>query len=305
MKKPIEARRHYTLVQRLRLMPLIDRLKKHRNSMVSRLYESRPAENFAEFEQALGDTAEASLVFTIAFNLPWAIELMARSVRVHMPEWRLVVVDNSSKPECRTEIAAICARHGVPYLSLPKNIEWSPNRSHGTALNWVWRNVIAPRRPRHFGFIDHDCFPFRRTDEFERISRQPVDGLRLAPRFVDNAWFLWAGCMFFNSRLIGDVDLDFNHLQALRLDTAGANWERLYRHLDPATLTFLPQQVVALPVPGRGGDTVEVVEIGGTLLHVIGASYRTGGDYAGRVAAVTAAVEASLPAAAGAGEPSA
>lgn len=293
MPKPTEAHRIYGLSERLTLAPQIHRLKRLRNDVVSRLYTRRPAENLDAVIAELGDVRAESLLFVVAFNLPWAIDLMIRSTRRHMPDWRLVVVDNSNRPEARAEIAAICATAGVPCLRLPRNPEWSPNRSHGLALNWTWRNLIRPLRPKHFGFLDHDCFPIRRSRQRERLETRPFDGLKIAPERVVGAWYLWAGYMFFNAGRIGDRELDFNHDQPLRLDTAGRNWTKLYREFDGPGLDLLAETHVALPVPDGNGE-VDVLCIDGTMVHVGGASYRGEGEVRAPREAVCAVVEASL-----------
>lgn len=295
MTSPIRVRRFYTTKERLLLRPLLDRLKLPRNEWVSRRYEKRPAEGFDAFLADLGDVRDQSLLFTVAFNLPWAVDLMIRSTRRHMPEWRLVVIDNSNKPERRTEIAAICRAAGVPLLSLPKNPEWSPNRSHALALNWVWRNVIRPLRPRHFGFVDHDCFPVAPSRQLARIRERAFDGLKRVPPRVEGLWFLWAGYMFFNTARIGDRDLDFNHDQALHLDTAGRNWTRLYREIDPDGRDLLEWHMATLPALDHDG-TVEVASIDATMVHIGGASYLTGGTVERHTADVRALVERSLEA---------
>ncbi len=293
MSLPIEARRHYTFQEHLKLQPLLNALKRRRNDFVSRRFSATPAEGFEAFMGELGDVSQHNLLFTVAFNLPWTIDTMIRTTRHHMPEWRLVVIDNSNKPEMRAEIRAICAGYGVPYLGLPTNPEWSPNRSHGISLDWIWRNIVKPKAPPFFGFIDHDCFPVEPPHELERISGQAVDGLKITPRRVEGAWYLWAGYMFFNSALIAGYELDFNHDQALRLDTAGRNWTTLYRHLDPARLSLLTSEAIEI-LPTVGKESWKATRIGGKLIHVGGASYRRTGQANDYVATVRALIEKAL-----------
>ena len=293
MPGPSEARRIYGLGERLRLAPQIHRLKRLRNDVVSRLYTRRPAENLDEVLAALGDVRDRSLLFVVAFNLPWAIDLMIRATRRHMPEWRLVIVDNSNDPDAAEAIAATCRAAGVPRLRLPRNPEWSPNRSHALALNWTWANLIRPLRPKHFGFLDHDCFPIRASRQLARIAERPFDGLKIAPERVVGAWYLWAGYMFFNTARIGDRDLDFNHDQGLRLDTAGRNWTKLYRDFDGPELDLLAEAQATLPLPD-GSGSVDVLCIDGTMIHVGGASYRGEGEVRAPREAVCAVVEDSL-----------
>lgn len=293
MHLPHRARRLYTLKERLQLKPATDQLKLARNALISGWYTRQIPEGFGEELRGLGDLHDKPVLFTIAFNLPWAIDLLIRSTRVHMPEWNLVVLDNSNKPEMRVEIRAICERLGVPYVALPKNPERSPNRSHGIALNWAWRNIIRPKQPKYFGLLDHDCFPFAPTPACSRIARQAVDGLRIKPRFVEGAWYIWAGYCFFNTSMIGRRDLDFNHDQGMRLDTAGRNWSKLYRHLDVSGHDFIVSHKLMLPACEGTGE-FGYTQIGDTLLHIGGGSYRTGEENERRNRTAREFIEASL-----------
>lgn len=287
------ARRHYRFDEWIRLRPVLDVLRIPRNKIVDRAYSRRGSPDLDIVRAALSTGSDLNILVTIAFNVPWVIDLLVRSVRRHMPEWTLVVVDNSNDAEMRREIRAVCDASATPYLGLPPNPEWSPNRSHGIALNWIWRNLIRPTSPRRFGFIDHDCFPVGPTDVMATLARQPVAGPVICPQRVDNAWFVWAGCMFFDNRAVGDRSLDFNHDQRLRLDTGGRVWHTLYRDLDRSELTFMDRRMVSIP---RRADEapIEVDCIGGTLYHVNGVSYRTRPDHAARLEAIIGYVEASL-----------
>lgn len=287
------ARRHYRLDEWFRLRPVLDILRVPRNQIIDRAYSRRKSPDLEAVRAALPTGEGVNILVTIAFNVPWVIDLLVRSVRRHMPEWTLVVVDNSNDDAKRQEIRALCERVGTPYLGLPPNPEWSPNRSHGIALNWVWRNLLRPAAPDRFGFIDHDCFPVGPNDVMATLDRQPFAGPMISPHRVDNAWFVWAGCMFFDSHAIGNRPLDFNHDQRLRLDTGGRVWHSLYRDLDRSSLTFLDRRMVTIPTE-EGAPPVQVDCIGGTLFHVNGVSYRIRPDQASRLEAIIAHVEASL-----------
>src|SRR5690606_1375709 len=91
----------------------------------------------------------------------------------------------------------ICEARSVPYFGLPSNPEWSPNRSHGISMNWIYHNIILKQRPEAFGFIDHDCFPYKPFDIAARLAGKSVYGLRKASRKRADAWNLWAGYSFF------------------------------------------------------------------------------------------------------------
>lgn len=272
MNTPTKARRLYTTKERLQLKGLQNRVKRYRNSLVSYWFCRRKAPQLPVFLQSLGDVSGRNLLFTIAFRETWTIDLLARSVARHMPEWTLVVIDNSREASERAAIEATARSHGLPYLALPRNPEWSPNRSHGLALNWTWQNVLRALRPRLFGFIDHDCFPIAQTPFVDHLQNQPVDGPVIHPRFVENAWYIWAGCMFFNFSLVEGLKLDFNHDQHLRLDTGGRLWSALYRHLDESSLDLV--QFGPLSTLCADGERVYTpAGIDNCLVHYGGGSY--------------------------------
>ena len=135
----------------------------------------------------------------------------------------------------RVENHDIAASWGAHYLRLPPN-PWTrrnDSRSHGIALNWVWRNVIKPGAPHAFGFIDDDMFPVAPVDPFAPLATHAFYG---DTRTAGPRWFLWAGYCFFRYDAVADKRLDFGLDWFVGLDTGGANWDVLYRDVDPKSL---------------------------------------------------------------------
>lgn len=176
---------------------------------------------------------------TIAFNDPEILGRQIRAVRAFVPGPIHVVADNSSNLARAAEIEALCGAEGVPYLRLPRN-PWgrkSPSRSHGAALNWVWRRLIKPARPPAFGFLDHDIIPLAPDDPFADLERQSVAGDK---RWSNGRWFLWAGYCFFRIEVFDAIDADFGQDWPISLDTGGGNWRALYSRLDPDQIVQRP-----------------------------------------------------------------
>ena len=293
MTVPVKARRLYTTKERLQLKGFQNRLKRYRNAIVSGWFCRREASGLEEFLRGFGDVSSTNLLFTVAFRETWTIDLLARSVARHMPEWTLVVVDNSREPAARAAIAAVAREHQLPYLGLPANPEWSPNRSHGLALNWTWRNIVRALKPKNFGFIDHDCFPIAATSFARHLDTQTVTGPIVRPRFVENAWYIWAGSLFFNFARVESLKLDFNHDQHLRLDTGGRLWSVCFRYLDVKSLAQV--KLDSLSVASLDGKQVYSPSfIDSCLVHYGGGSYRSS-EEAGRYrAALVGLVENAL-----------
>ncbi|MCM5555135.1 hypothetical protein [Pleomorphomonas sp. NRK KF1] len=230
--------RKHGLPQKVGPRTLLQLVKLPRNTFTSWLYCKFQARGLQSFLAALDREGRRKVLCVISFNLPWAVDLMIRSCSRFLPDWQLAIFDNSNDKAARAEISAICARYNTPYLGLPKNPEWSPNRSHALALNWVYRNIISVVRPLRFGFLDHDCFPIAPPSIDARLDEQLAYGDLRPSKIVEGVWNLWAGYMFFDGAVIERFHLDFNHDQMRRLDTGGRNWAGLYRHLPREKMSF-------------------------------------------------------------------
>lgn len=222
-------------------------------------------------ELSHGGVREAA--FTIAFNTPWAIDLLTHQWSRHHPEIRLVVVDNSNDRSARAAHEDLCRRRHVPYLPLPRNPEWSPNRSHGIALNWVWFNVVRHAGLDVVGFIDHDCIPVASLDLRSRLEGLAAYGMRGASLTHPQAWNLWAGYCFFRPATAEGLAVDFKHRIELGLDTGGGNWPGFYRRLDPASIGEAGYRIVQIEL-GDGRPPAAMLLLDEAFVHLDGASYR-------------------------------
>jgi hypothetical protein len=141
------------------------------------------------------------------------------------------------------------------------------NRSHGNALNWTFRNIIVPLRPRIFALFDHDIFPTRRVDFEALLGDQPFYGHKVDRGY---GWALWAGYSMFRFAAIADTRPDFNPDMDRLLVTGGRNLPRLFRHYDPAKLRFACFRFEE-PVDAQGRP-LHIETIDGWL-HLGGSSY--------------------------------
>lgn len=215
--------------------------------------------------------ARRPTLITIAFNdwqlIQWQTAIVAQCI----PHAVHLVVDNSSCNEAAARIEAMCQRNGTLRLRLPSN-PWThrnPSRSHGLAMNWTWRHVILPAQPTTFGFIDHDLFPLEPCDPFEPLTQLACWGDK---RWAGSRWFLWAGFCFFRFEAVRHLSLDFGLDWFAGLDTGGANWEVLYRHLNPQTL---PDRLIERRTAIDGVSTEEeYFEQRGTWVHEVGLAGR-------------------------------
>ena len=178
------------------------------------------------------------VVFCIAFNKPDCIKIMIDCWKRYASQATLVVVDNSSCKNAKREIEDLCHLNGNFYLSLPKNPEWHPNRSHALAMNWIFYNLVVEIKPYYFGYLDHDCFPYKKFDLSTLQSGYKIYGDRRISYKHPDIWNLWAGFCFFDFKYLEEKRLNFTHSIELGLDTGGHNWKILYNSLSSQSCTF-------------------------------------------------------------------
>lgn len=181
-------------------------------------------------------------LFTVAFNNSEFIKYQILSLRKNyvMP-YRYTVFDNSNKDKCAEEIEKVCKQYGCKYIKLPQqdsNIDVA--NSHGTALNWIWKNYMSQSSARYFGILDHDIFPVIPFDIRDYINGQELFGyVRKNEKNVfikQGRWYLWPGFTFFDANYVHGKELNFcpdwNH----GLDTGGKNYFLLYKNVELNTL---------------------------------------------------------------------
>lgn len=246
--------------------------KNARNAVVDRWFRRRGADAGRRLAADLARRGTRRVAFTIAFNAPWVLDLLTAAWRAHPVGFDLVVLDNSSDAAARARHAEICRREDLPWLGLPPNPEWHPNRSHGIAMNWAWFNVVRHVPLEIAGFVDHDCFPTVAFDLAERLRGRDVYGLHFASPTHPQAWHLWAGYCFFRPGAAVGRTVDFKHRIEYRLDTGGGNWPGFYRHLPPAAVGRAAHDEFTLAVEPDAPE-VRLLRLDGSFVHLGGASY--------------------------------
>jgi hypothetical protein len=252
--------REYDRADWKRLRPLSHWLKTMRYGALRELHVRRGQRGG---ETSLRERIRGRRVLvTIAYNDPEAIDMQAQAMARHVPDALYIVADNSSDDRAAERIAAMAAAHHAPYIRLPKPWDKEGSRSHGLALNWVWRNLIRPGEPEAFGFLDDDLFPTVLDDPFAKLDRQPVYGML---RQSGDRWFLWAGFCLFRFDQVRNLPLDFGQDWFKGLDTGGGNWRTLYHRLDRSELEFPPVRFE--PYRPGADPTHETIHWCGTWLH--------------------------------------
>ncbi|MEY2688784.1 MAG: hypothetical protein RL375_2982 [Pseudomonadota bacterium] len=261
--------KRYTASSWARLVPLSHAYKQLRNDLMSWRYNARTPPDLPTFLDSVRALQASNLAIVIAFEQPWVLDWMLRLARLNLRDCQPLVFDNSRSAEKRAEIAAVCARLGVPYLALPLNQSRHPNRSHGMAMNWIYRHVITALKPQLFAYLDHDLIPLQPLSLAEQVGDQPFYG---AKNPGIDAWNLWAGYCAFRFAQVAGKPVNFLYDFSRELDTGGRNWPVLYRQVDEAALRFASNEWLEFR-PGDGADPGRVQVIDGAWLHIGGVSY--------------------------------
>lgn len=227
----------YDLADWRRLRALTHAVKTARYRLINARYVRRPA-RAGDVSALVKSLAGKKVLTTIAFGDAEVVEWQVPLVRSNVPSASVhLIADNSHDDAAAARIAAVCERLKRPYVRLPPNPWSQPSRSHGIALNWVWRNLIHPGAPEAFGFLDHDIFPTAPDDPFAALAAQDCYGV---VRTTEKRWFLWPGYCVFRFHRVRDEPLDFGQDWFCGLDTGGGNWRALYQHIDRGSLHEAP-----------------------------------------------------------------
>jgi hypothetical protein len=231
-----------------------------------RYYRRNPGFACVLPERDAGAPAAIDLA-TVSFNNAAVVQFQAKLLAKHLRDvYTYTVFDNSPPGPARNAIRAFCIDSGVSYVELPETpFAGNPGMHHGAALNWICRRHFAGRQSPYAGFLDHDIFPRRATSVVDRLGDAAMFG-RIEER--GDAWYLWPGFCFFSRERVRLDKLDF--LPVGDLDTGGANWGKLYRRIDRASLPPLECSIDDLR-PG-GDKQADMIEYVGDWIHTLNAS---------------------------------
>ena len=231
-------------------------------------------------------------IVAVAFNNASVIRHQILLLKKNLKDaYCYTVADNSTDASRQVELMEVCREHAVAYVRLPRlPLYCTTSKSHGMALNWVYRNYLKPRQADYFGFIDHDIFPVRPHSIVKYLAENPVYGY-YQDREVggEKLWYLWPGFSFFSRAAVKDSPLNF--MPGSGSDTGGANWA-LYSRLEKKNLKFAEHEYSRLP--GAAALSRDFCEYIGDWVHTFDASNWLGGNGAGlsqRQAAVDSLLE--------------
>ena len=209
------------------------------------------------------------LLITIAFNNSEILKIQHKYLKNNLREdFIYMIADNSTLPNISLEIETYCKNERAPYVKLPRSPYRNPSKSHGIALQWVYRHIVGNYHPAYFGFIDHDIFPRKATSIIPHI-REGVFGL-IQER--GEKWYLWPGFCFYDFKMLKKIKVNF--MPTRGLDTGGANYYSLYKKINKDNLFKVPQIYIDISarkiVPNINNEnTATTIECIGDWTHIM------------------------------------
>src|SRR5208283_3631586 len=262
----------YSPAEWLRLIPLVHCFKQMRNDSMQYAYTNVRPPSLGHFLQNYKHLKGCNIGLVVAYEQPWVLDWLLRMAARHLADATLLVFDNSRRQKTRIEIEHICEYRHVPYLALPSNPTRHVNRSHGSAMTWIFRNVVRALEPSIFGFIDHDLIPIEKVEIGKTIGAQPFYGVINVSKW---GWQLWAGYCLFDFSVVHNHPLNFLYDFYRDLDTGGRNFSCLYKNFDRSTLQFAHLERMEVR-DALHNISVPVEIVDQRWLHLGGAGYSNG-----------------------------
>lgn len=185
----------------------------------------------------------------VNFRSPHFLKVQLPLVKKYLSPDAIHVFDTSGF-ECG--LMPICAEYGAQYTFLrPSHV--NPSFAHAAALNYAY--ITTCDKYEKIGFIDHDCFPFRRYDVWSILDEHNFAGIW---QVRGDVHYLHPGFLF-----IGDDAGDLNFFPAQGVDTGGQ-------------IKYAGKKVFEFS--HKFHSFLEYEEIGGFLMHFIKGSNWHGVD---------------------------
>lgn len=165
----------------------------------------------------------------VAFNNSEVIEYQIRSLKKFFKyPFRYTVFDNSTKDDVAAEILAVCKKHAVGYVKLPKQ-EFLPkgygSYSHGIACNYLFNKFVKKGGAKYFMLLDHDIFL---TDEFD-VSKQFDTQFFYGTK---HRCYIWPGLWAMPMDVVKKKGVDFRPSLHLHGDTGACNYYHFFKGMD-------------------------------------------------------------------------
>lgn len=174
----------------------------------------------------VGDFCDLAVV---SFNNSEVVEYQIRTLRKFFKyPFRYTVFDNSTNEERSAEILAICKKHSVGYVKLPKQ-EFLPkgygSYSHGIACNYLFNKYIKNGGAKYFMLLDHDIFLIDDFDISKQFDSQFFYGAK-------HGFYIWPGLWAMKMNVILKHGVDFRPSFHLHGDTGACNYYHFFKGME-------------------------------------------------------------------------
>lgn len=215
---------------------------------------------------------DAPVLVVVGFNDARLITVQLKALEEHATfPFTYVVADNSTTREGAEAIRSALKDTRAEYIRLPKN--WFSNSrgaakpgrgslSHSVALDWMWKRVLVPVRPKFVALLDHDVFPTQRFDIAATLGEKIAVG---PPRFGSTRWTLWPGLSLFRFDLLPHTKISF--MPSGDLDSGAGLWHSLIERTDASQLGQLSRRFLLIS-EGNHPAKDELEMIGESWLHL-------------------------------------
>jgi len=179
-------------------------------------------------------------IYGITFNNLLMVEYQIKTLRRFCKSpFNLIVVDNNSglHENVSREVLDLCVREEIIYIRTPDNYyqnpgTFDPTMKLGTTMNWLYLNCAKKRKPKYFGYLDHDCFLVKDFDVRPYLDEKGMYGY-VSRSKINDSWNLHVTPNFYRFDFVEDLVLDFRASHEDQLDTGGKNYKILYKNLNP------------------------------------------------------------------------
>jgi hypothetical protein len=177
-------------------------------------------------------------IYLIAYNNLFCVEYQIKTYKAFCKDaYKLIVIDSNCGEHIENTYLKkkICGENGVEFIELPKHLslknEWSSN-TLGHKLNYVYYNIVLDRKPKYFGFIDQDFFPFNdfkikkyldKNGMFGDVMEMSGMNSKSKDDLNDSPWVIHPWLSFYKLDFLDGYKMDW--LPCNGFDTGGCNWE--------------------------------------------------------------------------------
>lgn len=181
-------------------------------------------------------------VYLIAYNNLFCVDYQIKAFKAFcLDDHKLIVIDsNCGEHQQNTQAKwELCQKHGVEFMALPPQLSFknlNPTNILGRKLTFVWEQLVKPRNPKYFAFIDQDFFPFRKFEIIPTLDKlgmygdvceqdgrkSPTDKLE---DVVEGPWVIHPWLSFYRTDFFDGLSPDWDSCSGF--DTGGRNWDNV------------------------------------------------------------------------------